>query len=197
MNESAGGYAGLAALVWLGPLGLRGRRGSAETKFLAALLTVGAMGAFRLPPVDNILRALPVLNVTDNRRLTLWVAFALTMLGRVGGRPARPRGLRASKLAVGVAGGGGLAWACRRRWRRWPNRRFATGRNGTTRTPRRERSIRTKPRVEPIARSARHSISSRVVSGSRRSSSWLSPGWPSAPGGRLGSAARRPRFWSC
>ena len=42
------------------------------------------MGAFRLPPVDNLLRALPVLDVTDNRRLTLWVAFALALLGGIG-----------------------------------------------------------------------------------------------------------------
>ncbi len=42
------------------------------------------MGAFRLPPVDNLLRALPVLGVTDNRRLTLWVAFGLVALGGIG-----------------------------------------------------------------------------------------------------------------
>ena len=42
------------------------------------------MGAFRLPPVDNLLRACPVLDVTDNRRLTLWVAFGLTLLGGIG-----------------------------------------------------------------------------------------------------------------
>jgi hypothetical protein len=84
LNESAGGYAGLATLLWLAPLGLGevGRR--REAGFLAMLVVVGAMGAFRLPPVDNLLRALPVLEVTDNRRLTLWVAFGLTALGAFG-----------------------------------------------------------------------------------------------------------------
>jgi hypothetical protein len=42
------------------------------------------MGAFRVPPVDNLLRVLPVLDVTDHRRLTLWVAFGLALLGGIG-----------------------------------------------------------------------------------------------------------------
>ena len=46
------------------------------------LAAFGGMGAFGLPPVSNLLRALPVLDVTDNRRLTLWVAFALVLLQR-------------------------------------------------------------------------------------------------------------------
>ncbi len=37
-----------------------------------------------MPPVDNLLRAFPVLGVTDNRRLTLWLAFGLAMLGGIG-----------------------------------------------------------------------------------------------------------------
>ncbi len=78
LNESAGGYAGLATLIWLAPLaiGQRGRRG--EVGFLVVLGVVGAMAAFGLFPVDNLLRALPVLDVTDNRRLSLWVAFSLS-----------------------------------------------------------------------------------------------------------------------
>jgi hypothetical protein len=84
LNESAGGYAGLATLIWLAPLALRQRRGRPEVGFLAALVVVGAMGAFRLVPVDNLLRALPVLDVTDNRRMSLWVAFGLTLLGAIG-----------------------------------------------------------------------------------------------------------------
>jgi hypothetical protein len=84
LNESAGGYAGLVTLVWLAPLGLGGRRRVPEVAWLAALTIIGALGAFRLPPVDNLLRALPVLNVMDHRRLTLWVAFGLTMLGAMG-----------------------------------------------------------------------------------------------------------------
>jgi hypothetical protein len=42
------------------------------------------MGAFGVVPVENLLRAVPVLNVMDNRRLTLWVAFGLVLLGGIG-----------------------------------------------------------------------------------------------------------------
>jgi hypothetical protein len=84
LNESAGGFAGLATLIWLAPLAVVTRGRSFHVRFLAGLAIAGAMGAFRLPPVDNLLRALPVLEVTDNRRLTLWVSFALALLGGIG-----------------------------------------------------------------------------------------------------------------
>jgi hypothetical protein len=84
LNESAGGFAGLLTLVCLAPLALAGGNARPRVRFLASLGAVGALGAFRLPPVDNLLRALPVLGVTDNRRLTLWVAFALVLLGGIG-----------------------------------------------------------------------------------------------------------------
>ena len=84
INESAGGYAGLATLIWLAPLAVVTRGRSGHVRFLTALVVFGALGAFRLPPVDNLLRLLPVLDVTDNRRLTLWVAFGLTLLGGIG-----------------------------------------------------------------------------------------------------------------
>ena len=78
LNESAGGFAGLATLVWLAPIGaMSGGRWRA----VAILGVVGALGAFGVPPVANLLRAIPVVSVTDNRRLTLWVAFALVLLG--------------------------------------------------------------------------------------------------------------------
>ena len=83
-NEAAGGYAGLATLIWLAPLAWLARRGNPRVGFLVGLTLFGFAAAHRLPPVDNLLRALPVLKVTDNRRLTLWVAFGLTMLGGVG-----------------------------------------------------------------------------------------------------------------
>ena len=89
LNESAGGYAGLATLIWLAPLAFVTRGRSPEVAFLAGLVVFGAMGAFRLPPVDNLLRACPSWTSTDNRRLTLWVAFGLTLLGGIGTRPAR------------------------------------------------------------------------------------------------------------
>ena len=84
LNESAGGFAGLATLIWLAPLAWSARRVQPRVRFLAGLTAFGLLGAFRLPPVDNLLRALPVLGVTDNRRLTLWVAFGLVTLGGIG-----------------------------------------------------------------------------------------------------------------
>ncbi|HEX8203603.1 MAG TPA: hypothetical protein VF590_24215, partial [Isosphaeraceae bacterium] len=84
LNEAAGGFAGLATLIWLAPAGWAARRGRPQARFLAGLVALGAMGAFGVVPVENLLRAVPVLNVTDNRRLTLWVAFGLALLGGIG-----------------------------------------------------------------------------------------------------------------
>jgi hypothetical protein len=84
LNESAGGFAGLATLIWLAPLAVVTQGRTPRVVYLSALVVCGALGAFRWPPIDNLLRSLPVLDVTDNRRLTLWVAFGLTLLGGVG-----------------------------------------------------------------------------------------------------------------
>ncbi len=84
LNESAGGFAGLATLLWLAPAAWRMRRERPRVWFLAGLVVVGAGGAFEIPPVANVLRALPVLDVMDHRRLTLWVAFGLVLLGGIG-----------------------------------------------------------------------------------------------------------------
>ncbi len=84
LNESAGGFAGLASLVWLAPLGWRKNRADRRARFLAFLTVFGALGAFGVPPVSNLLRIVPVLDVADNRRLTLWVAFGLVLLGGMG-----------------------------------------------------------------------------------------------------------------
>ena len=59
LNESAGGYAGLATLIWLAPLASRSRRRSPRVGFLAGLVTVRCPGGVRIPPVDNLLRACP------------------------------------------------------------------------------------------------------------------------------------------
>jgi hypothetical protein len=84
VNESSGGYVGLATLLWLVPQALRANRQSSRVGFLALLAAAGFLGAFAYPPVSNVMRAIPLLNVTDLRRLTLWVAFAGAMLGGVG-----------------------------------------------------------------------------------------------------------------
>ncbi len=83
-NESSGGFAGLATLIWLAPLAWSARRIRPRVRFLFGLAGFGFLAGFQLPPVDNLLRALPVLNVTDNRRMTLWVSFALVALGGIG-----------------------------------------------------------------------------------------------------------------
>jgi len=96
LNEAAGGFAGLATLIWLAPLGWSARRANPRAGFLGGLVAFGAMGAFGVPPVANLLRAVPVLDVTDNRRLGLWVAFGLVLLGGIGldrlGATGRGRG---------------------------------------------------------------------------------------------------------
>ena len=68
LNEAAGGFSGLAALIWLAPGAWSARRGRPRVRFLAGMLIVGAMGAFDVFPVANMLRCVPVLNVADNRR---------------------------------------------------------------------------------------------------------------------------------
>ena len=84
LNESAGGYAGLATLVLLAPRAWKARRSVREVGFLASLAAIGFLGAFEYAPVINLLRATPVINVTDHRRLVLWVAFSLSLLGGIG-----------------------------------------------------------------------------------------------------------------
>jgi hypothetical protein len=84
LNESAGGFAGLATLAALVPAGLMVRPRPGPAVFLAGLAGLGALAAFEVPPVANLLRLVPMLNVIDHRRLTLWVAFGLTGLGGIG-----------------------------------------------------------------------------------------------------------------
>ncbi len=84
VNESAGGFAGLATFLWLAPLAWVARRSNPRIRWLAGLTCFAMLAAFRWFPADNLLRSIPVLNVTDNRRLTLWVAFGLSLLGGLG-----------------------------------------------------------------------------------------------------------------
>ncbi len=117
LNESAGGFAGLTTVIWLAPLAFAVRRKVPRVGFLVGMVSIGAMGAFRLPPVDNFLRALPVLDVTDNRRLTLWVGFGLTLLGGIGidhlGETARLARGWIAMVMVGAIAMGSVAFAVR------------------------------------------------------------------------------------
>jgi hypothetical protein len=82
LNESAGGFAGLATLLWLAPVGFGARND--RSRFLTFLILAGAFASFQAPIFANLLRAVPIINVADNRRLTLWVAFGLVMLAGMG-----------------------------------------------------------------------------------------------------------------
>jgi hypothetical protein len=84
LNESAGGFAGLGTLIWLAPLAFATGRRNSRVRWLVGLTGFALLAAYRWFPADNLLRAIPVLNVTDNRRLTLWVAFGLSLLGGIG-----------------------------------------------------------------------------------------------------------------
>ena len=84
LNESAGGYAGLATLIWLAPLAVTARGRTLRVAFLTGLVIFGAWGHSAGRQSTTCCAALPVLDVTDNRRLTLWVAFGLTLLGGIG-----------------------------------------------------------------------------------------------------------------
>jgi hypothetical protein len=84
LNESAGGFAGLCTLVWLVPAAWQRRRDEQRITFLFAIAAIAAVVAFEVPPFVNLTRLIPVVNVTDNRRLVLWLAFALCVLGGYG-----------------------------------------------------------------------------------------------------------------
>ena len=84
LNESAGGFAGLATLIWLAPLALMRRRDMPRVKFLAALALAGFLIAYEIPPFANLVRLIPIINVIDHRRLGLWIAFSLVLLGGIG-----------------------------------------------------------------------------------------------------------------
>ena len=109
-NEVAGGYVGLIALALAGlALAVAGLRGI--DRFLAILGGVAFAVAYRIPPVANLVDALPLFRVTANSRALLVLAFALAMLAGRGAHlllsaPAsavRPIVRRAEKLLVGVA----------------------------------------------------------------------------------------------
>ena len=141
----------------------------------------GRMGAFRLFPVDNLLRALPVLDVTDNRRLSLWVAFSLSLLGAFGidglARGEQPRAILGRRLAAG-------SWASGRdRDFRSPARAAAPAPGGTA-----------LPRGRPGRTASRHGD----LPGARRAAGSGGTGVPASllrPGGLRAACAGW--YWPC
>jgi hypothetical protein len=84
LNEAAGGFPGVATCLVLAPAAFALRRRNSHITFVAGLVAAGGLAAFEIPPLANLLRFVPVLNVMDHRRLTLWVAFGLVALGGFG-----------------------------------------------------------------------------------------------------------------
>ena len=106
LNESAGGYAGIPAWLVLAPLSMACLRVNRRVPFLLTLLALGFCLAFAIPPLPRLLGPLPILNVIDHRRTTLWLAFATIMLAAIGLdrlstiRPARPAIVCSGLLAL-------------------------------------------------------------------------------------------------
>ena len=84
LNESAGGYAGLPSWLILLPIGTLGGSRNPRTWYLIVLLCLGFCLTFALPPLPGLLGHIPLLNVIDNRRTSLWIAFSLILLAAGG-----------------------------------------------------------------------------------------------------------------
>jgi hypothetical protein len=82
-NEIAGGYTGLATLALLVPIGLVARRHPwIRFWFWADVLAIAA--AYHLPGIEQLMRSIPILNITQNQRLLLVVALSHALLGGAG-----------------------------------------------------------------------------------------------------------------
>ena len=78
-NESNGGYVGLVSLVLAGfAIALGARRGL--DLFFLVLGGLAFCVAYAIPPVFNLIHALPLFRVSVNTRLLLLLAFALSVL---------------------------------------------------------------------------------------------------------------------
>lgn len=105
LNESAGGFAGLATLLWLAPLAWRSRRERPLVPFLAGMAFLSAAVAFAVPPFVQLAHLLPVLRVMDHRRLVHLTAFALVLLAAHAlDRPAPASTSRRFRLVAWLAG---------------------------------------------------------------------------------------------
>jgi hypothetical protein len=117
-NEVAGGYVGLVALALVLPV-LAGAGFCGIDRFFVVLGGVAFAVAYRIPPVANLIDALPLFRVTANFRALLVLAFALAMLAGRGAHllltaPAsavRPIARRAAAVLVVLAVGVGVLTA--------------------------------------------------------------------------------------
>ncbi len=193
LNESAGGFAGLATLVWLAPLGWSSRRGWPRAGFLAGLVAFGALGAFGVPAGRE-----PAAGVAGAGRHRQPPADPL---GRVRpgparrGRarsPARGEGPTGRSVARGRRGGRPARDGGRRRSGRRPS--SARGRRRITPRP---------PPRRPGADRGRLPRAGRAAGPRRAGVRAALPGDGRRPGARAGRAgrgvatrARPPRSWS-
>ncbi|MBI3465835.1 MAG: YfhO family protein [Planctomycetes bacterium] len=83
-NDIAGGYSGLTTIAVLVPLALLARRTHRWVYFWVALDFVSVAVAYRFPLIDNLVRLIPILNITKNQRLLLVVSLAHCLLGAAG-----------------------------------------------------------------------------------------------------------------
>lgn len=115
-NEIAGGYTGLTTLAVLVPLAFRARRRHRWVWFWLTLDILSIAAVYRLPVVDNFLRLIPVLNVTQNERLLLVVSLAHCLLGGAGleawSELAASQWRRLRRWMVGLLVGGAVLLAC-------------------------------------------------------------------------------------
>lgn len=137
LNESAGGFVGLAVLLWLAPVAWVRRGLVPRVGFLFMLLVAGALLAFEIPPFIQVVRGLPVLGVIDHRRLTHWVAFALVLFGAHGidglrERVSRGISRRFARVAFVLAAFAGCAAVVVPRLEPWMRERVAVYRSETT-----------------------------------------------------------------
>lgn len=110
LNESAGGFVGFATLAVLAPIAWGRRRDNPVVRPLACVGLLGAALGFAVFPFPNLARLIPVLDVMDLRRFTLWTAWSLCVLGGIGWDALRNRSdPPPGRWRIGIAAGLGLA----------------------------------------------------------------------------------------